>query len=180
MYCEQHNSINEQKLVSVSVDVDMGSTSAGQLQHGMAVLRDQYSYLADVLVPEDILPEMFARKLITKSQKQKADSHLEKYRKNEILLDSLLARREVGAFQRFCDALSVTSGQEYIADRLKECKLTCCYVPKVALVSQIYIIASFPGLSYVFVLQFVFSILHRSGRAAAPCIINEHKPTKNG
>ena len=80
---------------------------------------------------------MFAWKLITKSQKQKADSHLEKYCKNQILLDSLLARREVGAFQRFCDALSATSGQEYIADRLEECKLTCCYVPKIALVSQI-------------------------------------------
>ena len=132
---ELHNSINVQKFVSVSVDVDMGSTSVGQIQHGMAVLRDQYSYLADVLVPEDILPKMFARKLITKSQKQKADSHLEKYRKNQILLDSLLARREVGAFQRFCDALSATSGQEYIADRLKECKLT--YVSKIALVSQI-------------------------------------------
>ena len=116
------------------------SSTGGEFQHEMAVLQDQYSYLADALVPEDILPEMFARKLMTKTQKQKAESHSEKYRKNEVLLDSLLARREVGAFQKFCDALSATTGQEYIAERLKECKLTgnkvmyflkialCCFV----------------------------------------------------
>ena len=152
---ELHNSINILKFVSVSVGVDMGSTSVGQIQHGMAVLRDQYSYLADVLVPEDILPEMFARKLITKSQKEKADSHSEKYCKNEVLLGSLIARQEVGAFQKFCNVLSATSGQEYIADRLKECKLTCCYacIPIRLLCFHKYItIASFPGLLHVFVL----------------------------
>ena len=156
----------------------MGSTSAGQLQHGMAVLRDQYSYLADVIVPEDILPEMFARKLITKSQKQKADSHLEKYHKNQVLLDSLLARREVGAFQKFCDALSATSGQEYIADKLKECKLTYCYVSKVALVSQIFVCSTCSKASSTF---FSLGLLVcSSGRPAAPMCFNEHKPTKNG
>ena len=154
----------------------MSSTSAGQLQHEKAVLVDNYSYLANAIVPEDILPEMFARKLITKSQKQKADSHLEKYRKNQILLDSLLARQEVGAFQRFCDALSATSGQEYIADRLKECKLTYCYVPIRLLCFHKYItIASFPGLPNVFVLWLSFSIIHRSRRALSLMNINQQK-----
>ena len=150
----------------------MSSTSAGQLQHGKAVLLDNYSYLANAIVPEDILPEMFARKLITKSQKEKADSHSEKYCKNEVLLGSLIARQEVGAFQKFCDVLTATSGQEYIADRLKECKLTCCYVP----IRLLCFHNSFPGLPHVFVLWLSFSIIHRSRRAAA--LINEHKLAK--
>ena len=101
----------------------MNSTGE-EFQHEMAVLQDQYKYLADALVPEDILPEMFAQKLITKTQKQNAESHSEKYRKNEVLLGSLQDRREVGTFQRFCDVLSATPGQEYIANHLKKCKLT--------------------------------------------------------
>ena len=119
-------------MFSASVDEGMSSTSAGQLQHAKAVLQDNYSYLAEALVPEDVLPVMFAWKLITKSQKQKAESYVEKYRKNQILLDSLIARQEVGAFQKFCDALLATPAQEYIADRLKECKLTSCYVDLVS------------------------------------------------
>ena len=156
----------------------MSSTSAGQLQHGKAVLQDNYSYLANAIVPEDILPEMFARKLITKSQKEKADSHSEKYCKNEVLLGSLIDRQEVGAFQKFCDVLSATSGQEYIAVRLKECKLTCCYVPIRLLWIHKYItMASFPGLLHVFVLWLSFSIIHRR---RAPALTNEHKLTKKG
>ena len=156
----------------------MSSTSAGQLQHGKAVLLDNYSYLANAIVPEDILPEMFARTLVTKSQKEKADSHSEKNCKNEVLLGSLIDRQEVGAFEKFCDVLSATSGQEYIADRLKECKLTCCYVPIRLLWLHKYItMTSFQGLLHVFVLWLSFSIIHRSRRA--PALINEHKLTKN-
>ena len=87
------------------------------------MLETKYSFLVEAIVPKDILPELFAQKLITKCQKEEADSHLQKYDKNVAILDSLLGRAEVGAFHRFCDVLSVTSGQEYIADKLKECKM---------------------------------------------------------
>ena len=89
------------------------------------MLESNYSYLVEAIVPKDILPELFAQKLITKSQKEEADSHQQKYDKNVAILDSLLGRAEVGAFHRFCDVLSMTSGQEYIADKLTTCKLTC-------------------------------------------------------
>ena len=87
------------------------------------MLESNYSFLVEAVVPEDIVPKLFTQKLITKSQKEKADSHPQKYAKNVAIMDSLLSREEVGAFHRFCDVLSVTSGQEYIADKLKECKL---------------------------------------------------------
>ena len=102
----------------------MSSDKARQLRLEKSVLETNYSFLVETLVPEDIVPELFSKKLITKSQKEKADSHPQKYAKNVAIMDSLLGRAEVGAFHRFCDVLSVTSGQEYIADKLKECKMS--------------------------------------------------------
>ena len=101
----------------------MSSDAAKQLRLEKSVLETNYSFLVEALVPEDIVPELFAQKLITKSQKEKADSHPQKYAKNVAIMDSLLGRPEVGAFHRFCHVLSSTSGQEYIADKLKECKM---------------------------------------------------------
>ena len=103
----------------------MSSDNTRHLRLERNVLETNYSFLVEALVPEDILPELFAQKLITKSQKEKADSHPQKYAKNVAIMDSLLGRAEVGAFHRFCDVLSVTSGQEYIGDKLTACKLTC-------------------------------------------------------
>ena len=100
----------------------MSSDAARHLRLERNVLESNYSFLVEALVPEDIVPELFTQKLITKSQKEKADSHPQKYAKNVAIMDSLLGRAEVGAFHRFCDVLSSTSGQEYIADKLKECK----------------------------------------------------------
>ena len=104
--------------------VDMSSDAARHLRLERSVLESNYSFLVEALVPEDIVPELFTQKLITKSQKEKADSHPQKYAKNVAIMDSLLGRAEVGAFHRFCDVLSSTSGQEYIADKLTACKLT--------------------------------------------------------
>ena len=111
--------------VSPSTHIDMNSTTERQLRLERSVLESNYSYLVEAIVPKDILPELFSQKLITKSQKEEADSHQQKYDKNVAILDSLLGRAEVGAFHRFCDVLSMTSGQEYIADKLTTCKLTC-------------------------------------------------------
>ena len=102
----------------------MSSDAASRLRLEKSVLESNYSFLVEALVPEDIVPELFSQKLITKSQKEKADSHPQKYAKNVAIMDSLLGRAEVGAFHRFCDVLSVTSGQEYIADKLRECKMS--------------------------------------------------------
>ena len=103
----------------------MSSDAARQLRLEKSVLEINYSFLVEALVPEDIVPELFSKKLITKSQKEKADSHAQRYAKNVAIMESLLGRVEVGAFHRFCDVFSSTSGQEYIADKLKACKLTC-------------------------------------------------------
>ena len=108
---------------TVFTSVGMSSDDARQLRLEKCVLESNYSFLVEALVPEDIVPELFTQKLITKSQKEKADSHPQKYAKNVAIMESLLGRAEVGAFHRFCDVLSVTSGQEYIADKLKECKM---------------------------------------------------------
>ena len=106
-----------------SIHVGMSSDNARQLCLEKSVLESNYSFLVEALVPEDIVPELFSEKLITKSQKEKADSHPQKYAKNVAIMDSLLGRAEVGAIHWFCDVLSSTSGQEYIADKLKECKM---------------------------------------------------------
>ena len=107
-----------------STPVGMSSTAPRQLRLERSVLESNYSFLVEALVPKDIVPELFAQKLITKSQKEEADSHPQKYDKNRTIMDSLLGRAEVGAFHRFCDVLSSTSGQEYIAVKLTESKLT--------------------------------------------------------
>ena len=109
--------------ISPSTHIGMSSDNARQLRLEKSVLESNYSFLVEAIVPEDIVPELFSKKLITKSQKEKADSHPQKYAKNVAIMDSLLGRAEVGAFHRFCDVLSVSSGQEYIADKLKECRL---------------------------------------------------------
>ena len=115
---------NVPPFISPSTHVGMCSDDARQLRLERSVLESNYSFLVEALVPEDIVPELFTQKLITKSQKEKADSHPQKYAKNVAIMDSLLGRAEVGAFHRFCDVLSSTSGQEYIADKLKECKMS--------------------------------------------------------
>ena len=102
----------------------MSSDDARHLRLERSVLESNYSFLVEALVPKDILPELFAQKLITKSQKEEADSYQQKYDKNVAILNSLLGRAEVGAFHRFCGVLSSISGQEYIADKLTACKLT--------------------------------------------------------
>ena len=113
---------NVPPFISPSTHVGMCSDDARQLRLERSVLESNYSFLVEALVPEDIVPELFTQKLITKSQKEKADSCPQRYAKNVAIMDSLLGRAEVGAFHRFRDVLSSTSGQEYIADKLKECK----------------------------------------------------------
>ena len=109
--------------ISPCTHIGMSSDNARQFRLEKSVLESNYSFLVEAIVPKDIIPELFAQKLITKSQKEEADSHQQKYDKNVAIMDSLLGRAEVGAFHRFCDVLSVSSGQEYIADKLKECRL---------------------------------------------------------
>ena len=58
-----------------STHVGMSSTAPRQLRLERSVLESNYSFLVEALVPKDIVPELFAQKLITKSQKEEADSH---------------------------------------------------------------------------------------------------------
>ena len=83
-----------------------------------------YSYLLDQMAPDEVLPHLAARRLLTPEkvkEVQKTASHLQKI---TIILTALECQVLVGMLPTFCAALASTAGQEHIAEKLTHCECT--------------------------------------------------------
>ena len=93
-----------------------------QIRLTQAVLQTKYSYLVDTLSPQDILPKLFSRRLITQAQMDEALGCHVRLPMNTAILSFLLKRHHSDTLHQLCDVLLATPGQEYIAEELLKCK----------------------------------------------------------
>ena len=100
----------------------MSDEISKQIRLAQAVLQTKYSYLVDTLSPQDILPKLFSRRLITQAQMDLALGCHVRLPMNTAILSFLLKRNHSDTLHQLCDVLSATPGQEYIAEELLKSK----------------------------------------------------------
>ena len=80
------------------------------------VLQRNYSILYQAISADDIVPSLFATKLITSAEMDEINSCTSGGAKNTVLLTAL--RRRTRPLHQFCEILSTTPGQEDLAKLL--------------------------------------------------------------
>ena len=81
-----------------------------------------YSYLLDQMAPDEVLPHLAARRLLTPETVKEVHEETNQVQKITIILKALQGQRIVGRLSTFCAALASTAGQEHIAETLTHCK----------------------------------------------------------
>ena len=85
-------------------------------------LRRKYDYLTSALRPDDILPSLFANRLISLTQKQEIACVINERGQRQgcvKLLDILMSSGSEGVFQKFLDILQKQSHLEYLVPELQ-------------------------------------------------------------
>ena len=85
-------------------------------------LRRKYDYLTSALRPDDILPSLFANRLISLTQKQEIACVINERGQRQgcvKLLDTLMSSGSEGVFQKFLDILQKQSHLEYLVPELQ-------------------------------------------------------------
>ena len=81
-----------------------------------------YSYLLDQMAPDEVLPHLAARRLLTPEKVREVRGKTSQLQKTITILETLCVQLEVGLLPTFCAALSGTAGQEDIAEKLTHCE----------------------------------------------------------
>ena len=81
-----------------------------------------YSYLLDQMAPDEVLPHLAARRLLTAEKVKEVQEKTSQHQKTITILETLHGQFEVGLLPTFCAALSGTAGQEHIAEKLTHCE----------------------------------------------------------
>ena len=81
-----------------------------------------YSYLLDQMAPDEILPHLAARRLLTPEKVKEAQEKTHRLQKTITILEALRGQIGVGLLPTFCAALSGTAEQEHIAEKLTHCE----------------------------------------------------------
>ena len=89
-----------------------------------------YSYLLDQMAPDEVLPHLAARRLLTPEKVKEVREKTNQLQKTITILETLRGLRVgVGLLPTFCAALSGTAGQEHIAEKLTHCEFIPCNAP---------------------------------------------------
>ena len=86
------------------------------------VIHVHYSYLLDQMAPDEVLPHLAARRLLTPEKVKEVREKTNQRQKTNAILETLGGQRAVGRLPTFCAALSETAGQEHIAQKLTHCE----------------------------------------------------------
>lgn len=89
------------------------------------VLQVNYTYLLDQMVPEMVVPQLVARRLLTLEKVKEVMEKSDWNQKLTTILDAVLAQRVVGTLPTLCAALRDTLGQEKCAKKLDTCEYVC-------------------------------------------------------
>ena len=81
-----------------------------------------YSYLLDQMAPDEVLPHLAARRLLTPEKVKEVQEKTNRLQKTITILEALRGQLVVGLLPTFCAALSGTAGQEHIAEKLTHCE----------------------------------------------------------
>ena len=81
-----------------------------------------YSYLLDRMAPDEVLPHLAARRLLTPEKVKKVKEKANQHQKVITILRALRDKIGVGMPPTFCAALTSTEGQEHIAEKLTHCE----------------------------------------------------------
>ena len=81
-----------------------------------------YSYLLNQMVPDEVLPHLAARRLLTPEKVREVQEKASQLQKIITILEALDGQVVVGMLPTFCAALASTAGQEHIAQKLTNCE----------------------------------------------------------
>ena len=100
--------------------------SAMQNEHKVVRLQMQsihvnYSYLLDEMAPDELVPHLVARRLLTPEEAKEVTRNSDRLQRMIAILQALLQQDVVGMLATFCAALYDT-GQSNIAEKLTKCK----------------------------------------------------------
>ena len=93
----------------------VGLTDYEQNNLELEVLQENHSILYQA-VSVDIVPSLFEKKLITSDEMGEIYSHTSSGARNTALLTAL--RKKICPLHKFCQILSNTPGQEYLAEKV--------------------------------------------------------------
>ena len=83
-----------------------------------------YSYLLDQMAPDEVLPHLAARRLLTPEKVREVQKKASQLQKITTILKAIGDHVVVGMLPTFCAALASTAGQEHIAEKLTNCECT--------------------------------------------------------
>jgi len=81
-----------------------------------------YSYLLDQMAPDEVLPHLAARRLLTPEKVREVQEKSSHFQKIITILEALDGQDVVGKLPTFCAALASTARQEHIAEKLIHCE----------------------------------------------------------
>ena len=97
-----------------------------QNEHKVVRLQNQsihvnYSYLLDEVAPDELVPHLVARRLLTPEEAKEVKGKSDQEQRMITILQALLKLGVVGMLATFCAALHDT-GQLNIAEKITKCK----------------------------------------------------------
>ena len=100
--------------------------SAMQNEHKVIRLQRQaihvnYSYLLDELAPDDLVPHLVARRLLTPEVAKVVTGKRDRLQKTITILETLVRQARVGILPTFCATL-LSTGRSNVAEMLTESK----------------------------------------------------------
>ena len=85
------------------------------------VIHVNYSYLLDEVVPDELVPHLVARRLLTREEAKKVTERSDRQQRTITILEALLDGATVGMLPTFCAALRDT-GRSIVAERITKGK----------------------------------------------------------
>ena len=81
-----------------------------------------YNYLLKHLAPDELLPQLAARRLLTPEKMKQVKNMSSRHKQITTILNALFGLRVVGRLPTLCAALSSIPSQEHITERLRQCE----------------------------------------------------------
>ena len=81
-----------------------------------------YSYLLEHLAPNELLPQLAARRLLTPEKMKQVKNMSSRQKQITTILNVLRVLLVVGKLPTFCAALSSIPSQEHITEQLRQCE----------------------------------------------------------
>ena len=133
-----------------------------------------YSYLLDQMAPDEVLPHLAARRLLTAEKVKEVQAKTNQHQKTITILEALGGLRVVGRLPTFCAALASTAGQEYIAEKLTHCE--CVIYPMPTMINHTCCIVQATEYDFMCLhFQSVHLLMHYSSRVSLPA--QRRRPT---